>query len=430
MNDEHESPEDVAVAGGTGRTGEALKTHRRARNDDATDRTRLLSGEAWDDFCESLKQGGRHILAANPDASEIDRAEGYRYLSGLLNAAIRFAVDFRDPTVACFFRSPDSRTKWGAENADNQYLFARVDHRHAYRLHGSRGSAFDFLIEVKEGFMQLGDDKVYQTVSAGELEFAADGGFEIVLSADKPERDVNWIPIHADAKFITIRQYFYDWDNEVPASFEIECIGHEGRAPSPLRPEAMARLLDDAGEWVEVSSRFWQQWVERIRADWRPGEVAPSKKYVGGADTIRYGNDYYRVEPGQAMIVESAVPDARYWAFQLCGLWFESADYVNRQTSINGSQAVIDADGLFRCVLAHEDPGVPNWLDLGGHVEGLLQYRWIWTKDDPRPTCRTLPFSELRDALPPTTPRVGNEERRRIVAARQRAVALREPWGR
>jgi hypothetical protein len=88
------------------------------------------------------------------------------------------------------------------------------------------------------------------------------------------------------------------------------------------------------------------------------------------------------------LIIETDGPKARYWAFQLCGLWFEGRDYGNRHTSINHHQARIDADGRFRCVLAHEDPGVANWLDAAGHTEGLLQYRWVWTEDSPEPTCR------------------------------------------
>ena len=60
----------------------------------------------------------------------------------------------------------------------------------------------------------------------------------------------------------------------------------------------MARILDDAGEWVEMSMKVWNQWVERIRADHRPGSIVPAVQYVGGAETIRYGNDYYRLAPG------------------------------------------------------------------------------------------------------------------------------------
>jgi hypothetical protein len=77
-------------------------------------------------------------------------------------------------------------------------------------------------------------------------------------------------------------------------------------------------------------------------------------------------------------------------------------------------------------VLAHEDPGVPNWLDAAGHVEGLLQYRWIWTRTNPQPSCRIVPLADLRVHLPPDTPRVSPAERARGIATRRRHIARRE----
>jgi len=370
-------PTDERVAGGTGAVGNALKAALRARNSPAIDEARLLSGEAWNDFCDALKRAGRIIHEAHPGAARNDRAAGYRYLSGLVDAAIRFSVDFADPAAPRFFRSPDTRNPWGGENADNQYQIAGVRADAAYRMTGTRGSAFELLIEVKEGFMQLGDDRIFETVTGADLAVAADGTFEILFSATRREgHRGNWVRMHPDTKLIVIRQYFLDWEREVPATFRLERVGQEGARATPLGAARMAEVLDDAGEWVERSASVWNQWVERIRADHRPGQIAPAVKYVGGADTIRYGNDTYRLAVDEAMIVETDVPKARYWAFQLCGLWFEGRDYGNRATSINNHQAVIDRDGRFRCVLAHEDPGVPNWLDTAGHVDGLLQYRW------------------------------------------------------
>lgn len=423
----NEKTSENPVAGGTGATGDALRKQLRARHGPSENEHRLLSGEAWEEFCESLKRAGRVVLTANPTASPLDRAEGFRYLAGLANAAIRFSIDHADPVVPRFFRSPDSRTQWGGENADNQYLLAGVRGDGAYRMSGTRGTAFEFLIEVKEGFMQLGDDRIFTTVAASDLAFEKDGRFEIVFSATRPSvYSGNWIPLHPDTKLIVIRQYFLDWESEIPATFYLERIGCEGATPTPLTPASMASILDDAGEWVEMSMQVWNQWVERIRGDHVPGAIVPAVHYVGGAETIRYGNDYYRLAPGDAMIIETDVPDARYWAFQLCGLWFEGRDYANRHTSINNRQAVLDSDGRFRCVLAHEDPGVPNWLDAAGHPEGLLQYRWIWTRTNPRPTCRTVPLADLRTHLPADTPWVSATERERGIAMRRRHIARRE----
>jgi hypothetical protein len=110
-----------------------------------------------------------------------------------------------------------------------------------------------------------------------------------------------------------------------------------------------------------------------------------------------------------------------------------SADWSERKTSINLAQAHIDADGRFRCVVSHRDPGVPNWLDTGGLAEGMLQYRWIWSNDNPLPTLPTLPtlprlaFDVLGGHLPAATPQVCGADRAAELVVRRRHRALREP---
>ena len=47
--------------------------------------------------------------------------------------------------------------------------------------------------------------------------------------------------------------------------------------------------------------------------------------------------------------------------------WWETIDYANHQSSLNGFQAVLDDDGVFRAVVSARDPGVANWLDTAGH---------------------------------------------------------------
>ena len=72
---------------------------------------------------------------------------------------------------------------------------------------------------------------------------------------------------------------------------------------------------------------------------------------------------------------------------------------MHRISSINQKQAKVSDDGRVRIVLAHEDPGTPNWLDTAGHLEGILQYRYIWTRDNPEPSIRALPVDDVRAAM-------------------------------
>ena len=151
--------------------------------------------------------------------------------------------------------------KWGAENADNIYHFSKIRSDLRYRISGRRNTATAFLLETKEGYMQLGDVENYSTLDSEAVTVAPDGTFEIILSAEDPGGAPNWVPLHADATQVLIRQYLCDWETEVPAEFEIVCLDTEGESPEPRRPAPIARQLAEAGDAETARDR-----LERARA--------------------------------------------------------------------------------------------------------------------------------------------------------------------
>jgi hypothetical protein len=419
---------DEVATGGAGLRGDALKKLRRPRRAETEQRARLLDGRAWEAFCADLAAAGKAVLdfpLASAD-SEALRAEGFRYLLGLVRSGLYNALELAEPDAPRWIRNPDSQAKWGAENPDNQYLWARIDPRGAYRVFGERRSVYDFLLEVKEGHMQLGDDRVLAAVTASDLRFDASGAFSLLLAPERPAGYAgDFVPLHADGRYLQVRQYLLDWERETPASFFIERVG--GAAPAGLTAAAMADRLDLAGEWTLTTTRFWMQWVEQLREAWKPGEIAPARRFVGGAPDIYYGNDWYKLADDEALIFESELPDARYWQIELCDPWFKTLEFASRQTSLNHNQASVDADGRFRCVIAHADPGIANWLDTCGNREGMIQYRWIWTRTNPQPSVRCVKHAELARVLPATTARVAPEQRRAAIAVREAHLRRREP---
>lgn len=417
--------EDRAV-GGTG-SEIGSKTRDRVRNDPAIDTERLLTGRAWEEFCDKLKQAGKHILAETAPSTPRDRAEGFRHLVNVTQAGIRHTFNM-DPSQPRWLRNPDSTSKAGAENADNLYQFCKIRSDHRYRITGRRNTATAFLLETKEGYMQLGDTENYATLDSDELVTNPDGSFEILLARERPEGPVqNFVPLHEHAAQCLIRQYLVDWDTEVLAEFEIVDLDTEGTAPEPLTPVDVARGLDDAADWIETTQRIWNEWGQGYRDRRQDGILAPAELYVGGADDIRYGNDGYEIGRDEALVIEGEPPDARYWHFQLVDLWMASMDYANRQSSLNHHQLRVDADGRYRVVIAHRDPGVPNWLDTAGREQGIIQYRYIWTRNNPQPTIRKVAFDEIRGLLPEDTPVVSLDERRATIARRQAHLRRREP---
>jgi hypothetical protein len=135
----------------------------------------------------------------------------------------------------------------------------------------------------------------------------------------------------------------------------------------------------------------------------------------------------WKLAEDEALVIEVMPPEGLYWSFSLGNAWWETIDYANHQTSLNGHQAVVDDDGLVRVVVAHRDPGVANWLDTAGHSEGPIILRCVRTESAPVPTTRLVPFDQLDDALPPGTRRLSASERAQAIAIRQRAVSRRFP---
>ena len=149
----------------------------------------------------------------------------------------------------------------------------------------------------------------------------------------------------------------------------------------------------------------------------------------GGVEGQHYFQGIFELQPGEVMIVETALPESvRYWNIQVNDALWNTIDWVNHQSSLNGVQAVLDDDGKFRAVIAVEDPGVPNWLDTGGHLVGSLMLRWTEASSGPAPTLKIVPLATLRDHLPTTTPLVSEAMRRDSLRQRRVAAQYRRRW--
>jgi hypothetical protein len=373
----------------------------------------LEDGVAWESLIEALRRAGSSLHA--------DRASGYRHLLVLLAIGIDEALRRGDPYDPVLRQgSTDAVLKWGMDCPDALYLGTPVRGDAVYRMTGRRGTVRYLGFQVMSGIASTAN------AIADELAIGRDGTFELLISAE--ERPGNWMPLAADASSIIVRQFFYDWEREEPAELSISLVGG-GKAPrdaAPLDPAGVARQLLALGEFVEASLAFWSGLDEQLRGRAPNGFAEPDARTdLGGAaeNVTVWGS--WDVSPDEALIVEVAPPDAMYWSLALGNRWWESLDYANHQSSLNGHQASIDDDGVFRAVIAHRDPGVANWLDPAGHGTGPMIMRYVRAAAAPVPETRLVRLDALDVELPPSTPRVDAEARRRVIAERRAGVARR-----
>ncbi|MBW2313427.1 MAG: DUF1214 domain-containing protein, partial [Deltaproteobacteria bacterium] len=109
-----------------------------------------------------------------------------------------------------------------------------------------------------------------------------------------------------------------------------------------------------------------------------------------GDPNIAYLYSWWELGPDEAFVIEVPPPACEYWNLQVNNHWMESLDYRWHRIALNHHEAVLEADGSVRIVVAHEDPGVPNWLETAGHRRGNVCLRWVGAKEHPVPAVRVV----------------------------------------
>jgi hypothetical protein len=388
---------------------------------------RVLDGELWDQLVAHVAALKELVWSDAVAADARLRAEGARYLLRFLAAGIAACVEFDDPDrpeLGCYI---EDRMSWGLDNPDCNYSYTRVRGDRTYRITGDRGSARHLELQVNTGHMSDGDFAGWRAVSAlagDDLTVGPDGEVDITLSAERPAAG-DWMRLDDTASFLLVRQYFADWDHEVPADLTVE-VADAALPPPPLQADRLAAHVDLLGQWLDVGARCWDA-ISRGILGAEPGPITPFRPpdEASGLKGQAYGMGPFRCAPDEAVILECTPPAARMWGVSLCDRFWQSIDIADRQSSLNSAQATLTDDGRFVAVISHDDPGVANWLDPGGHTEGTLAVRYLLPETVPPLDYRTVPRSGLADALPADTPGCSPAERTGVLARRRRALARR-----
>jgi len=370
---------------------------------------------AWAHLQERLSESERLVVSTPVNKNRIDYAAGMRHLMVLLAVGIDTALRVDpEPVLAVNRASMDDIVTWGLECPDCVYMNASLRAGETYRLFGNRGTARYVGLQTMDGIAATANCLV------DDLEVDPGGNFEAILSADK--QDGNWLQLAGDHPTLTVRNFFYDWDIETPASLSIERVG-AAVAPTGHHVDmdvSVSRQLHALGEFVYDNLKFFLDFGAMPQAN---SFVPPmDMTEMGAAAENRPVIGRFELEPDEALILELVPPKGVYWSISLGNPWLETIHYGRHQSSLNGHQAVVDSDGMARFVIAARDPGVANWLDTAGHSNGAMLLRCVRTESAPVPASRVVPFEQVRSVLPAETVMTTPDDRAKVIAARHRAV--------
>lgn len=357
-------------------------------------------GNPWHAFCDELRKAGDVILRPEAPQDEFNRAEGYRYLTRLLRAGLEQEVECSDPRFPVFYQLSNETVKIGADNPDNIYTNARIDGRLDYRISGRRGTVSYLLLSTKSGGFGRGTGELLHTgeIDSQELKVGADGRVEIIASAEK--QNGNWLPMTADTSMLIVRQTFLDRTRETPAELQIQCLS-SGNQPAPIDPSGLATQLLAAARFVQSTADIFANWSKRFQA--HPNGFTQIGQEVfaraGGDPAIFYAHGYWTLAPDEALVIDIPVTESEFWNFQVDNYWMESLDYRYFTIHLNKRNAHYNEDGSATLVLAHRDPGVPNWLNTAGHSLGTMLYRAVHAANPVYPKARRISLRDVSRAI-------------------------------
>jgi hypothetical protein len=107
-----------------------------------------------------------------------------------------------------------------------------------------------------------------------------------------------------------------------------------------------------------------------------PPPIPPGDHALAAKDAA-YSMSLYLLGPDEALIMTGRWPACRCANVSLWNRHLQTYDYAHRQVSLNRVQTRLEPDGSFRMVIAHHDPGVPNWIDTEGRPFGLVFWRYM-----------------------------------------------------
>jgi len=346
---------------------------------------------AWAQWCDELKQAGEGVLAT--PCSLADRAEGLRWVTRLTRFGLEAGVEFSDPRFPTFYKPTHETVKVMSDNPDAIHWMATIRDDAEYVLHGTRGTGPRIMFTTLA--RREGGGMVQQSgLDTNALAIEADGAFTIHIGRER--REGNWLGLKPGAQSLLVRGLFTDRASEVAPTVRLAEVGGAD-APPPLDAATLAARLDMARMVGLGTVRSVGRYADELRGNSPNTFVDKAAGWGAGDPAVAYLHGAWRLQPGEALVVEIVPGECSFWNFQVNNRWVESLDYLYRTAHINMRTAQAGPDGTIRAIVSPRDPGMPNWIDSESHLEGTMLVRCMDPRTPPRATARAVPLASLKE---------------------------------
>jgi hypothetical protein len=368
----------------------------------------LESTAAFTELIEALGEiRDRYVLAPERFSDELDVVEGFRYVSELLSEASELLVE-ADPERPRFSSIVSPARKFLGDNPDALYQQAVIRGDRSYRITGRRDhqTYISFTVHGPDPAGGI-NGPVLADRNDRDLRIEPDGSYELVLSAE--EHPGNWIKLEPDARMVIVRNYYLrepsvQTDPDVSVRIAIEPLDDPGPVP-PLDDATLAARLRDAVAFLRATTTGMRVFGDPATVPFvsnesntvgTPWSFRNADVDAAGAVDIYYSSGRFELGPDDALVMEGVLPECAFANVMLWNVHMQTLEYRSRRSSLNAAQMVTSPDGVYTIVISERDPGVPNWIDTGGHRRGTIFWRFLLPEDQPQtPRCRVVPVDSV-----------------------------------
>ncbi len=297
-----------------------------------------------------------------------------------------------DPARPFFTLFTNQHKKLLGDNPDARYYSAVIDDQHSYRIRGNLAGATYTSFTLELGASSDGAG-IGSTLNDTQFKADENGNYEIILSAEKV--DGNWMPMSKGASSLTTRHYYErkqsinnDRLHHIPVDINNLQKVPPRRSPTDEDIAAGIRRVTTfvKGNVISMTSENSPPWVSRTPNHFNP----PKKDATHDAITYAARDNVYSMAPfvlgpNQALLIRGRFPKCRFSNLVLFNRFLQTLDYEERSISLNRAQTELQADGSFEIIVAHRDPGRPNWLDTEGRPYGIMFWRFQLPEGDIAP---------------------------------------------
>jgi hypothetical protein len=113
-----------------------------------------------------------------------------------------------------------------------------------------------------------------------------------------------------------------------------------------------------------------------------PFQASASTGHWSTPDNI-HSFGFFKLKDNEALVLRGRSPECLYWSCHLWNSCMQTFDFRYFQCALSDQDVTLNADGSWELIIAHRDPGRPNWLETAGHEHGFIYFRWLQVADMP-----------------------------------------------